>query len=142
MTRRVSEKLSRMVEREEGKTVLAPEVGRAYAKALSQGDGEFEKLKKKKANVSLVGQAKDFRYHLYKMGIHGSNSSRKISLWKLCGQQTGGREEARKLMETPSAVGTVEINRVISFRDTWEAVDRIWGVKEVTEREESGMKHQ
>ena len=48
MTRRVSEKLSRMVEREEGKTVLAPEVGRAYAKALSQGDGEFEKLKKKK----------------------------------------------------------------------------------------------
>lgn len=50
-----------MVEKEEGRTFLAAEVGRAYPP--SQGDSEFVKLeKKKKVSVSLVGQAKDFSY--------------------------------------------------------------------------------
>lgn len=53
-----------MVEKEEGKAVLVAEVGRACAEVPSQRDSEFEKLeeKKRKVSVSLVGQARDFRY--------------------------------------------------------------------------------
>lgn len=44
-----------MVEKEEGRTFLAAEVGRAYPP--SQGDSEFEKLEKKKSQCEPRGSS-------------------------------------------------------------------------------------
>lgn len=58
-------KSSRMAGRAAGKSVLAPEVGRTCAKALSQeGKDEFGENNKKKNHVGLIGLAKAFKCDL------------------------------------------------------------------------------